>query len=135
MDEWMEREMGGWMVTTVSVMYILEHLQGNHQNVAADTQHHLDCYAKDGLRTLCFATKVQNQKHSYFPASPLNSTCHCLWCVLQVVSEAAYRTWAKTRQAALAAIDNREQLVMDTAVQLETNLSLLGNTHQPSVQR
>lgn len=58
-----------------------------------------------------------------------------LFHVLQVVSEAAYKTWAVTRQTALAAIDNREQLVMDTAVQLETNLSLLGNTHQPSAQR
>lgn len=46
----------------------------------------------------------------------------------QVVSEAAYRSWAVTRQAALAAMDNREQLVMDTAVELETNLSLLGKT-------
>uniref|UniRef100_H3CU53 Phospholipid-transporting ATPase n=1 Tax=Tetraodon nigroviridis TaxID=99883 RepID=H3CU53_TETNG len=82
--------------------YAGKHLQGNHRNVAADTQHHLDCYAKDGLRTLCVAKKV--------------------------VSEAAYKTWAVTRQTALASIDNREQLVMDTAVQLETNLTLLGAT-------
>ncbi|XP_056898637.1 phospholipid-transporting ATPase VB isoform X2 [Takifugu flavidus] len=79
-----------------------EHLQGNHKNIAADTQHHLDCYAKDGLRTLCFAKKV--------------------------VSKEAYKTWAVNRQRALAAIDNREQLVMETAVELETNLSLLGAT-------
>lgn len=54
--------------------------------------------------------------------------------VLQVVSEEAYKTWAVNRQRALAAIDNREQLVMETAVELETNLSLLGNTHQPNAQ-
>lgn len=53
---------------------------------------------------------------------------------LQVVSKEAYKTWAVNRQRALAAIDNREQLVMETAVELETNLSLLGNTHQPSAQ-
>lgn len=40
-----------------------EHLQGNNKNIAADTQHHLDCYAKDGLRTLCVAKKVQEGKH------------------------------------------------------------------------
>lgn len=55
--------------------------------------------------------------------------------VLQVVSEEEYKSWAVNRQRALAAIDNREQLVMDTAEQLETNLSLLGNTRQPSTQR
>lgn len=46
--------------------------------------------------------------------------------VLQVVSVKAYESWSVNRQRALAAIDSREELVMDTAVQLETNLSLLG---------
>ncbi|XP_041799888.1 phospholipid-transporting ATPase VB [Chelmon rostratus] len=79
-----------------------EHLRGSHKKIAADTQHHLDCYAKDGLRTLCFTKKV--------------------------VSVKAYESWSVNRQRALAAIDSREELVMDTAVQLETNLSLLGAT-------
>ncbi|KAI3351840.1 hypothetical protein L3Q82_020667 [Scortum barcoo] len=79
-----------------------EHLRGNQKNIAADTQHHLDCYAKEGLRTLCFTKKV--------------------------VSDKMYESWSVTRQKALAAIDNREELVMDTAVQLETHLSLLGAT-------
>lgn len=47
--------------------------------------------------------------------------------MLQVVSDKAYESWSVNRQRALAAIDNREELVMDTAVQLETDLSLLGN--------
>lgn len=51
--------------------------------------------------------------------------------LLQVVSDKAYESWSVNRQRALAAIDNREELVMDTAVQLETDLSLLGNIHQP----
>lgn len=55
--------------------------------------------------------------------------------MLQVVSEEEYKTWAAARQRALASIDGREQLVMDTAVQLETNLSLLGNIHQARPQR
>ncbi|XP_041654122.1 phospholipid-transporting ATPase VB [Cheilinus undulatus] len=79
-----------------------EHLSGHQKNIAADTQHHLDCYAKEGLRTLCFTKKV--------------------------VSEKLYENWSVVRQRALAAIDNREELVMDSAVQLETNLSLLGAT-------
>lgn len=81
-----------------------EHLSGKLRcsNIAADTQHHLDCYAKDGLRTLCVTKKV--------------------------VSAKVYESWLVDRQRALAAIDNREELIMDTAVQLETNLSLLGAT-------
>ncbi|XP_065815006.1 phospholipid-transporting ATPase VB [Labrus bergylta] len=79
-----------------------ERLSGNQKNIAADTQHHLDCYAKEGLRTLCFTKKV--------------------------VSEKLYESWSVNRQRALAAIENREELVMDSAVELETNLSLLGAT-------
>ncbi|KAK2849262.1 hypothetical protein Q5P01_009096 [Channa striata] len=79
-----------------------EQLRGNQKEIATDTQHHLDCYAKDGLRTLCFTKKV--------------------------VSENVYANWSAERQKALAAINNREELIMDTAVKLETNLSLLGAT-------
>lgn len=50
--------------------------------------------------------------------------------MLQVVSEKEYESWSVNRQRALAAMENREELTMDTAVQLETNLSLLGNLHQ-----
>ncbi|XP_037635140.1 probable phospholipid-transporting ATPase VB [Sebastes umbrosus] len=79
-----------------------EQLSGKLKNIAAGTQYHLDCYAKSGLRTLCFTKKV--------------------------VSDKEYESWSVSRQRALAAIDNREELVMDTAVQLETDLSLLGAT-------
>ncbi|XP_040904445.1 phospholipid-transporting ATPase VB isoform X2 [Toxotes jaculatrix] len=79
-----------------------EHLSGRQKNIAADTQHHVDCYAKEGLRTLCFTKKVLSDKQ--------------------------YERWTVNRQRALTAIDNREERIMDTAVQLETNLSLLGAT-------
>ncbi|XP_008282682.1 probable phospholipid-transporting ATPase VB [Stegastes partitus] len=79
-----------------------EHFSGSKKNIAADTQHHLDCYAKEGLRTLCVTKKV--------------------------VSAKVYESWLVDRQRALAAIDNREELIMDTAVQMETNLTLLGAT-------
>uniref|UniRef100_A0A673BTT1 Phospholipid-transporting ATPase n=1 Tax=Sphaeramia orbicularis TaxID=375764 RepID=A0A673BTT1_9TELE len=67
-----------------------------------NTQQHLDYYAKEGLRTLCIAKKV--------------------------LSGREYESWSADRHRALAAIENREQLIMDTAVQIETNLTLLGAT-------
>uniref|UniRef100_A0A7N5ZZZ2 Phospholipid-transporting ATPase n=1 Tax=Anabas testudineus TaxID=64144 RepID=A0A7N5ZZZ2_ANATE len=79
-----------------------EHLSGNQKAIATKTQYHLDCYAKDGLRTLCIAKKV--------------------------VSDKEYASWSGNRRRALAAIDGREELIMETATQLETNLSLLGAT-------
>uniref|UniRef100_A0A3Q2P9C5 Phospholipid-transporting ATPase n=1 Tax=Fundulus heteroclitus TaxID=8078 RepID=A0A3Q2P9C5_FUNHE len=72
------------------------------KNIAADTQHHLDCYAKEGLRTLCITKKV--------------------------VSESTYRSWSGERKRAKAAMECREEQIMETAVQLETNLTLLGAT-------
>ncbi|XP_071773020.2 phospholipid-transporting ATPase VB isoform X2 [Centroberyx gerrardi] len=79
-----------------------EQLSGNQKSIAADTQKHLDQYAKEGLRTLCFTKKV--------------------------LSEKAYKDWSASRQKALAAIDNREELIMDSAAHLETDLTLLGAT-------
>uniref|UniRef100_A0A3Q3W1C5 Phospholipid-transporting ATPase n=1 Tax=Mola mola TaxID=94237 RepID=A0A3Q3W1C5_MOLML len=76
--------------------------------IAANTQYHLDCYAKEGLRTLCFAKKV--------------------------VSDEVYKSWSANRQRALAALENREELVMETAVQLETNLSLLATGIEDRLQ-
>ncbi|XP_069055473.1 phospholipid-transporting ATPase VB isoform X1 [Pleurodeles waltl] len=71
-------------------------------NVQSRTQRHLDWYARDGLRTLCIAKKV--------------------------MSEADFQRWSNYRQEAEAAIDNREELLMDTAQHLETKLTLLGAT-------
>ncbi|KAG7244931.1 hypothetical protein INR49_024328, partial [Caranx melampygus] len=67
-----------------------EHNSGSQKNIAADTQYHVDCYAKEGLRTLCFTKKV--------------------------VSDKMYESWSVNRRRALAAIDNREELIMDTAI-------------------
>ncbi|XP_013864290.1 probable phospholipid-transporting ATPase VB isoform X2 [Austrofundulus limnaeus] len=79
-----------------------ENLSKSHKNIASDTQRHLDGYAKEGFRTLCIAKKV--------------------------VSEDEYRRWLVSRKSAQAAIEQKEQLIMDTAVQMETNLTLLGAT-------
>ncbi|XP_056358393.1 phospholipid-transporting ATPase VB [Oenanthe melanoleuca] len=66
------------------------------------TQKHLDYYARDGLRTLCIAKKVLNEDD--------------------------FQKWANFRREAEAAIDNREELLIETAQHLETKFTLLGAT-------
>ncbi|XP_053157744.1 phospholipid-transporting ATPase VB isoform X2 [Hemicordylus capensis] len=72
------------------------------RKIRAQTQRHLDLYARDGLRTLCIAKKV--------------------------LSEEDFRKWANFRREAETAIDNRDELLMETAQHLETKLTLLGAT-------
>ncbi|XP_018110451.1 phospholipid-transporting ATPase VB isoform X1 [Xenopus laevis] len=72
------------------------------RKIQSRTQRHLDWYARDGLRTLCMAKKV--------------------------LSEDDFERWSNFREEAEAAIENREELLMETAQHLETNLSLLGAT-------
>ncbi|KAM5171285.1 phospholipid-transporting ATPase VB [Mantella aurantiaca] len=72
------------------------------RKIQSRTQRHLDWYARDGLRTLCIAKKV--------------------------LSEEDFKRWSNFREEAEAAIDNREELLMETAQHLETNLTLLGAT-------
>ncbi|XP_026883642.2 probable phospholipid-transporting ATPase VB [Electrophorus electricus] len=91
---------------------IMERLQNSFEDrsqmksesrvIANKTQKHLDMYANDGLRTLCFTRKV--------------------------VSEKNYYDWLVLRQGAMAAIDRKDELVRKTAADMETNLTLLGAT-------
>uniref|UniRef100_A0A671SMT5 Phospholipid-transporting ATPase n=1 Tax=Sinocyclocheilus anshuiensis TaxID=1608454 RepID=A0A671SMT5_9TELE len=66
------------------------------------TQRHLDQYAREGLRTLCVAKKV--------------------------LEEQEYKTWLKRHEYAETSIENREELLLESAERLETNLTLLGAT-------
>ncbi|XP_068134633.1 phospholipid-transporting ATPase VD [Hyperolius riggenbachi] len=66
------------------------------------TQKHLDKYARSGLRTLCIAKKV--------------------------MSDAEYGEWLHSHFLAETSIDNREELLYESALRLETNLTLLGAT-------
>uniref|UniRef100_A0A3Q4BS14 Phospholipid-transporting ATPase n=1 Tax=Mola mola TaxID=94237 RepID=A0A3Q4BS14_MOLML len=66
------------------------------------TQKHLDNYARDGLRTLCIAKKI--------------------------LQEEEYEQWLKRQLLAESSIENREELLLDSAQRLETNLTLLGST-------
>ncbi|CAH2276773.1 probable phospholipid-transporting ATPase VB isoform X1 [Pelobates cultripes] len=72
------------------------------RKIQARTQRHLDWYARDGLRTLCIAKKI--------------------------LSEEEFKRWSSFRTEAEAAIENREELLMETAQHLEKNLCLIGAT-------
>ncbi|XP_054985099.1 phospholipid-transporting ATPase VB isoform X2 [Sorex araneus] len=72
------------------------------RKMRARTQKHLDLYARHGLRTLCIARKV--------------------------LSEEDFRRWASFRREAEAALDSRDELLLDTAQHLETRLTLVGAT-------
>ncbi|XP_012864545.1 PREDICTED: probable phospholipid-transporting ATPase VD isoform X3 [Dipodomys ordii] len=66
------------------------------------TQKHLDDYAKRGLRTLCIAKKV--------------------------MSDTEYAEWLRSHFLAETSIDNREELLIESAMRLENQLTLLGAT-------
>ncbi|XP_041121826.1 phospholipid-transporting ATPase VD-like isoform X3 [Polyodon spathula] len=72
------------------------------RKIKEQTQKHLDDYAREGLRTLCIAYKV--------------------------LSDAEYEEWLKLHFLAETSIVNREELLLESAVKLETNLILLGAT-------
>ncbi|XP_075883885.1 phospholipid-transporting ATPase VD isoform X2 [Nelusetta ayraudi] len=72
------------------------------RHVREQTEKHLDAYARDGLRTLCIAKKV--------------------------LEEEEYEVWMKKQLQAESSIENREELLQDSAQRLETQLTLLGTT-------
>ncbi|XP_053311144.1 phospholipid-transporting ATPase VA [Spea bombifrons] len=76
---------------------------GKHQRkIQAKTQHYLNYYAIDGLRTLCIAKRVLGKEE--------------------------YACWLKFHLQAESSLENREELLFQSAVRLETNLHLLGAT-------
>ncbi|XP_075446674.1 phospholipid-transporting ATPase VA isoform X2 [Ascaphus truei] len=77
--------------------------RGKYQRkIQAKTQNFLNCYAVDGLRTLCIAKRV--------------------------LSKEEYACWLKFHLQAESSLENREELLFQSAVRLETNLHLLGAT-------
>uniref|UniRef100_A0A8C7XK73 Phospholipid-transporting ATPase n=1 Tax=Oryzias sinensis TaxID=183150 RepID=A0A8C7XK73_9TELE len=79
-----------------------EHAQELYSHIREQTQKHLDAYAREGLRTLCIAKKV--------------------------LEEEEYDVWMKRQLLAESSIENREELLLESAQRLETNLTLLGST-------
>ncbi|NXO88704.1 AT10D ATPase, partial [Certhia brachydactyla] len=74
----------------------------SEEKIKERTQQHLDDYARRGLRTLCIAKKV--------------------------MSDAEYAEWLNHHFLAETSIDNREDLLLESAMKLETKLTLLGAT-------
>ncbi|KAM8917516.1 phospholipid-transporting ATPase VD [Spinachia spinachia] len=79
-----------------------EQTQDIYNHIREQTQNHLDSYARQGLRTLCIARKV--------------------------LEEEEYEVWLKGQQLAESSIEDREELLLEAAQRLETNLTLLGTT-------
>lgn len=77
-------------------------LEDQQMVIRERTQRHLDEYAKRGLRTLCVAKKV--------------------------MSDTEYAEWLRNHFLAETSIDNREELLVESAMRLENKLTLLGAT-------
>ncbi|XP_063475562.1 phospholipid-transporting ATPase VD isoform X4 [Symphalangus syndactylus] len=77
-------------------------LEKQQMIIREKTQKHLDDYAKQGLRTLCIAKKV--------------------------MSDTEYAEWLRNHFLAETSIDNREELLLESAIRLENKLTLLGAT-------
>ncbi|XP_066478678.1 phospholipid-transporting ATPase VA [Tiliqua scincoides] len=74
----------------------------HQKKIRSKTQNILNLYAADGLRTLCIAKKVLNKEE--------------------------YACWLKSHIEAESSMDNREELLFQSAVRIETDLHLLGAT-------
>ncbi|KAK3573893.1 hypothetical protein QTP86_032986 [Hemibagrus guttatus] len=96
------------VVYTKGADNVIMELAGNTDNgdcsreIMKRTQRHLDDYAKEGLRTLCVAKRV--------------------------LQEVEYKAWLTEHAFAETSIENREELLLESAQRLETNLTLLGAT-------
>uniref|UniRef100_A0A2K5D327 Phospholipid-transporting ATPase n=1 Tax=Aotus nancymaae TaxID=37293 RepID=A0A2K5D327_AOTNA len=81
----------------------LDDARGRHQKkIRSKTQNYLNLYAVEGLRTLCIAKRV--------------------------LSKEEYACWLQSHLEAESSLDNREELLFQSAIRLETNLHLLGAT-------
>uniref|UniRef100_A0A8C8S1E2 Phospholipid-transporting ATPase n=1 Tax=Pelusios castaneus TaxID=367368 RepID=A0A8C8S1E2_9SAUR len=74
----------------------------HQKKIQSKTQNYLNLYAIDGLRTLCIAKRV--------------------------LSKEEYACWLKSHLEAESSIENREELLFQSALRIETNLHLLGAT-------
>ncbi|XP_062838289.1 phospholipid-transporting ATPase VD [Anolis carolinensis] len=79
-----------------------ENTDKNRKKMQERTQRHLDDYASKGLRTLCIAMKI--------------------------LSDEEYEEWLQGHFLAESSIENREELLLESAERLENNLILLGAT-------
>ncbi|KAJ6668531.1 hypothetical protein lerEdw1_012013 [Lerista edwardsae] len=77
-------------------------LDKQRKRIKDRTQRHLDEYANAGLRTLCIASKVMSKEE--------------------------YEDWLEGHLLAEESIENREEMILESFIKLETQLTLLGAT-------
>ena len=75
---------------------------GEQQQMRRSTAEHLEMFAREGLRTLCVASKV--------------------------IPEDVYQDWNVKHEAAAASVENREDKLEEVADTMERELTLLGGT-------
>ncbi|XP_062991171.1 phospholipid-transporting ATPase VD-like [Elgaria multicarinata webbii] len=80
----------------------IKKIELQRKKIKERTQMHLNEYATKGLRTLCIAMKV--------------------------LSSEEYQEWLKGHYLAESSIENREQMLLESAMRLENDLTLLGAT-------
>ena len=83
-----------------------------------ETQEHMDQYARLGLRMLCLTKRVRK--------GLILSNVSIFAICLQELSEQTYQDWNKLQHQAELDLDNRENLLVDLASKIETELELLG---------
>lgn len=80
----------------------MERLADSGQDAIRTCQDHLQTFAENGYRTLCFSTRT--------------------------ISERDYNEWNKVYYNASIALEDREKLLADAAEQVEKELTLIGAT-------
>lgn len=86
-------------------------------------QEYLNTYASYGLRTLCLAKRVS---YCIFVISRL--TIRGMFRYLKELPAEVYSKWAEHHVEAEMALDDREQLIYESALRIEQDLELLGIT-------
>lgn len=76
--------------------------RGEQQELRKETAEHLEMFAREGLRTLCIAERVLDERE--------------------------YQAWAKEHSLAATALQNREEKLEEVADRIEQDLTLLGGT-------
>lgn len=68
--------------------------------------------------------------HCYILPQDFSRWCSCICvCMCQILTKEEYACWLQRHLEAETSIQGREQLLFESALRLETNLQLLGNSH------
>lgn len=98
--------------------------------IRSKTQNYLNLYAVEGLRTLCIAKRVRGRGSVGGAGPAAGLSLHSSGGLSQVLSKEEYACWLQSHLEAESSLDNREELLFQSAIRLETNLHLLGNYAQ-----